>query len=76
MTTDEVFESLLNKAIQNGVELSGDSYFIARIWAECGMNKCLSHLKDKRCCICKECLLDIKKNGKCDGGVFEKRSEL
>ena len=31
MTQDEVFESTLKKAIQNDVELSGDSYFIAKI---------------------------------------------
>ena len=76
MKQDEVFESMLKKAIQNGVELSGDSYFISKIWAECCMDKCVKHLNDNRCCICKECLLDIQKNGKCDGNIFVKREKL
>ena len=75
MTFDELYESILDKAINNKVDLSDFAYDIVKVWSQCSMDKCIKHLKDDRCCICKKCLLDIQKNGKCDGNVFLKRSD-
>ena len=72
MTTNGIYNRFLKIAIENKVGISVKAYEIAKIGSILNIDKCVEHMNDNRYCICKQCLLDIQKNGKCDSGCFRK----
>ena len=72
MTTNEIYNQFLKIAIKNKVGVSLKTYDVAKMCSILNIDKCVEHINDDRYCICKECLLDIQKNGKCDSGCFRK----
>lgn len=75
MTRDEVYKLLMDKAIENKVELTDKAYTIAdfRAKANVGLDKCLCCLHDNdRYCISPKCMETIQKEGKCRCNCFRR----
>lgn len=75
MTRDEVYKQLMDKAIENKVELSDKAYNVAgfRAMANIGLDKCACCIHNQeRYCISPKCLKDIQENGICSCRVFKK----
>ena len=75
MTRDEIYKQMMDKAIENKVELSDSAYRVCnfRAMANIGLDKCACCLHDaERYCISPKCLKDIQENGICHCKVFKR----
>ena len=79
MTRDEVYKELMDKAIENKVELTDKAYMIAdfRAKGNIPLSKCPCAIMDsERYCISPKCMEAIKDNGVCGCNCFRLLTSL
>ena len=75
MTRDEVYKQLMDKAIENKVELTDKAYMLAdfRAKGNIPLTSCPCCLHDtERYCISQKCMDAIQKEGKCRCNCFRR----
>lgn len=75
MTRDEVYKELMDKAIENKVELTDKAYMIAdfRAKGNIPLSKCPCCLHDpERFCISEKCMKAIQEKGVCGCKCFKR----